>query len=116
LKLLIVDDNYKMRSIIRSILEDIFDTIHEIDDGDQALDMYESFLPDWMVMDIKMKHVDGITATQIIKSVFPQARIIILTNFPDKELKDAAFKAGASDYVLKDNLIGLRSIITKAVI
>lgn len=116
MKLLIVDDNLRMRSIIRNILEDMFDTIHEISDGERALKTYREFVPDWVIMDIKMNHVDGITATQNIKATNPRARIIILTNFPDKDLKDAAFNAGANNYVLKDNLMELRSIIADTVI
>jgi two-component system, chemotaxis family, chemotaxis protein CheY len=116
LKLLIVDDNLRMRSIVRNILEDVFDTVHEIDDGEQALEIYKNVLPDWVIMDIKMNTIDGITATQNIKAIYPNARIIILTNFPDRELKDAAIKAGANDYVLKDNLMELRTIIASAAI
>ena len=114
LKLLIVDDNNKMRSIIRNVLEDCFDAVYEINDGDQAMEAFKTIYPDWVIMDIKMEHIDGITATENIKRQYPHARIIILTNFNDQELKTAAINAGADEYVLKDNLLELRSIIAAA--
>jgi len=103
-----------MRSIIRNVLVDNFDSIYEVNDGDQAMEAFETLYPDWVIMDIKMERIDGITATENIKREYPQARIIILTNLADQELKAAALNAGADKYVLKDNLLELRSIIAAA--
>jgi two-component system, NarL family, response regulator DegU len=70
-KLLIVEDNSGMRSLIRSMLENDFEYIHELSDGDGSLDAYSRFRPDWVIMDIKMKRMDGITAAGLLKKKFP---------------------------------------------
>jgi DNA-binding NarL/FixJ family response regulator len=112
-KLLIVEDNSGMRSLIRSMLENDFEYIHELSDGDGSLDAYSRFRPDWVIMDIKMKRMDGITATDLLKKKFPEAKIIMLTNLPYPELRTAAQKAGAEWYVMKESLSEVQEIIRK---
>jgi DNA-binding NarL/FixJ family response regulator len=58
-------------------------------------------------MDIRMHEVDGITATKQIKAADPAAKIVILTDYDDDALRQAAMHAGACGYVLKDNLLYL---------
>jgi two-component system, NarL family, response regulator DegU len=112
-KLLIVDDNSGIRAVIRKILEKEFDSIYELSDGNQALSVYETMRPDWVTMDIKMGHMDGITATSEIIKRFPDARIIITTQYPYTEFREAAEKAGAYGYVLKDRLFEIKSLIRR---
>ena len=56
-------------------------------------------------MDIVMKNVDGIMATRQIIAAFPQARIVIVTDYNEGELRQAAHEAGACQYVVKENLL-----------
>lgn len=100
-----------MRAMIRKILENEFDTIYELSDGDQALAIYQDVRPDWVTMDIKMEYMDGITATGTIVKQFPDARIIITTQYPFEEFREAAKKAGACGYVLKDHLSEIKKLI-----
>ena len=72
---------------------------------------YVEHKPDWVLMDIKMTRMDGITATRAIRGSHPEARIIIVTNFEDRGLRSEAFRAGAGAYVLKENVTDLRRII-----
>ena len=111
MRVLIVDDNSGVRRLIRRLVSDLADSIDECDDGAEAVTMYEALLPDWVLMDIGMKHVDGLEATSAIKSAYPDARILIVTNFDDPGLRDAARKAGACGYVVKDDLFRVREII-----
>ena len=111
LKLLIVDDKAQVRSMIRRFLGDLAAEISETDDGENALDAYAAFLPDWVLMDIKMKHTNGIVATERIRAAYPQAKIVIVTNHDDDSLRERAMVAGARGYVLKENLLALRSIL-----
>ncbi len=60
-----------------------------------------------------MDSVDGIDATRQIIEVFPNARVIIVTDYDDSELREAAREAGACDYVVKENLLHLCRIITE---
>ena len=111
LKLLIVDDKAQVRSMIRRFLGDLAAEIRETDDGETALDAYAAFLPDWVLMDIEMKHTNGIVATERIRAAYPQANIVIVTNYDDDCLRERATAAGARGYVLKENLLALRSML-----
>jgi DNA-binding NarL/FixJ family response regulator len=62
-------------------------------------------------MDIAMKPLDGLQASARIKGCFPDAQIIILTQYNDAGLHAAATKSGACGYVLKENLLQVRELI-----
>lgn len=57
---------------------------------------------DVILMDIQMPEMDGITATEIIKSKYPHIKVIMLTVFDDDENIFKAIKAGANGYLLKE--------------
>jgi two-component system response regulator DegU len=109
--LLIVDDNAGMRDLVRHIAGKQGDEILECEDGDQVLDAFESHHPDWVVMDIEMKRMDGLKATQDLISRHPLARVIIMTKHTDAVTRSAAADAGAWAFCGKDDLISLRSMI-----
>jgi CheY-like chemotaxis protein len=109
--ILIVEDNDLMRQTIKMLVADLTDALTECDDGSQALGAYKQFHPDWVLMDIKMKEMDGLAATRQIKAAFPEARIIIVTGYDDSRLREAAHSAGACAYVHKENLLELRRIL-----
>ena len=111
MKILIVEDNQPMRRIIRRVVNDVADEVIECSDGAQAFALYAEQLPDWVLMDIEMAEVDGISATRQIKADFPNANILIVTNYDDAGLREAASEAGASGFILKDNLFALRSFL-----
>ena len=111
MKCLIVEDNAQIREIIRRMVGDLADEIRECEDGDQALDAYEALRPDWALMDIEMKRMDGITATRQLIKAHPEARVIIVSNYADEPLRAAAREAGACGYVLKENLLSIRELI-----
>jgi NarL family two-component system response regulator LiaR len=113
MKLLIVDDNSDTRKLIRTMMKPLADDIIESHNGIEAIASFARHRPDWVLMDIEMKGMDGIKATQEIKSAYPDARIIILTMFDDDRLRGAAAQAGAERYVLKDNLADLQEIFGK---
>jgi CheY-like chemotaxis protein len=112
--MLIVDDSDRMRRHIRGALVDLADQIYECADGYQAVALYALHRPDWLVMDISMPGMSGIEATRRIRESSPAARIVILTIFNNQSLRDAAQEAGAFAYVLKDDLAGLRQILTNS--
>ena len=111
MNILIVDDSARVRQMIRSTLAGLIEEVAECSDGREALTAYERHRPDWVLMDIKMKEIDGLIATAQIKASHPEARVIIVTNFDDEALRDDAATAGACAYVIKDNLLALRDII-----
>ena len=104
MKILIVDDSPVMRTTIKSIVAAPADLVSECEDGSFVIPAYESFHPDWVLMDLKMMRTNGIEATRALKAAHPEAHVAILTNFGDQEFRDEAKAAGADEYFLKDNL------------
>jgi CheY-like chemotaxis protein len=109
--LLIVEDNRAMRELIRSLLEDIAESISECADGAEALAAYRLHRPDWVLMDIRMNDMDGIAATREIKTAFPDARIMIVSDYTDPNIRADAHSAGACEYVNKETLVDMRQIL-----
>ena len=85
----------------------------ECGDGREAVALYPALRPDWVLMDIEMAHLNGILATRSIRADFPTARIVIVTNYNDATMREAAARAGASGYVLKENLLELRQYLQR---
>lgn len=115
MKLLIVEDNPEMRRMIRRVLADLAPEISECDDGSEVLASFAHHEPDWVLMDIGMKEMDGLTATRHLLARWPQARVLIVTNHDDDVLREQARQAGAIGYVLKENLLVLRQRLQTAV-
>lgn len=111
MKFLIVEDNREMRRLIVQIVRKSNDSIFECEDGAQALSLYREHLPDWVLMDVQMAETDGITVTREITAAFPEAKIVIVTDYNSANLREAAKSAGAGEYVVKDNLIDLRRLL-----
>jgi len=104
MKILIVDDNPRVRELMRTFLKDVTEKFCECDDGTEALASFADFHPDLVLMDWEMKQKDGLTATREIVSIYPEANILLVTQFDDDELKSAAQEAGAKGFILKDDL------------
>ena len=111
MSLLIVDDDQRMRSLMRSIMADLADPITECGDGSEAQRCYAEQQPDWVLMDVVMPEVGGLEATREIMALDPAARIVMVTGHESQSLREAAKSAGACAFVLKDNLFDLRQVI-----
>jgi CheY-like chemotaxis protein len=109
---LIVEDNAGIRRMLRRTLIDTATAIWECADGSDALAAYEEHRPDVVLMDIRMPRVDGLTATRQIRGYDPAARVIVVTDYADEDLRMAALEAGAREYVLKHELSALPEIIS----
>lgn len=113
--LLVVEDSPEMRRVIRRMLGGVADEIVECGDGSEALAAYVSAQPDWVLMDIEMGGLDGISATRQITTTYPEARILIVTSHGDEPLREAARAAGACGYVMKENLFELKRLLQASV-
>jgi CheY-like chemotaxis protein len=111
MKIMIVDDDIRIRKLIISIVSDLTTEIFECGDGQDAQGDYAAHRPDLVLMDLAMPGVDGITATRRIKASYPGANIIIVTSHDGRAMRETARAAGASAFVLKEEISTLRSII-----
>jgi DNA-binding NarL/FixJ family response regulator len=105
-RVLIVDDDVPTRIGLRSILdaEPRLDVVGEAADGCEACNLVDSLEPDVVLMDVRMRPMDGITATRTIKSDanrMDRPRVIVLTTFDHDEYVFGALRAGASGFLLK---------------
>jgi DNA-binding NarL/FixJ family response regulator len=110
---LIVEDNTGVRRIIRRAISHFASEVYECEDGADALAAYRRYDPDLVLMDIRMPRMDGLAATRQIRSRYPTARIVMVTDYDDDALRLASSQAGASGYALKQNLTELERIITE---
>ena len=111
MKLLIVDNNASTRRLIETIVACVATQIHECADGDEALEAYRTHRPDFVLMDLAMERMDGITATRQIRASDPAAKVIIVTQYDQADLREAANAAGACGYVWKENLLEIVRIL-----
>jgi len=111
----IVDDSFNMRETIKSVLGGLNAEFIESGDGESAVRQYASRTPDLVIMDIRMEPIDGIAATRAIRRKSPEAKILIVSQYGDRDLRAAAQEAGASAYVLKDDLSDLVRIIERPI-
>lgn len=111
MKVLIVDDNEKVRHLIREYLPGSAVDVYECSDGAEAISDFKRYEPDWVLMDQDMPGMDGITAVRQIVERFPLANICMVTAFDDQEIRDAAMAAGARSFVTKANLSELETIL-----
>jgi CheY-like chemotaxis protein len=116
IKILIVDDNAGVRRLIRQVVSELAEEVRECSDGDQSLIAYMNFQPDLVLMDVRMPGMDGLTATKQLKKAYPDAKIIIVTDYDDDLVRSAAQEAGACGYALKQNLTVLEDLVVKKLV
>lgn len=104
MKVLIVDDDALIREGLEILLEiePDFSVVGTAGNGQEALEMCLKEKPDLVLMDIRMPVMDGVLGTKLIKSRFPDIKVVILTTFHDDEYIKEALKSGAEGYILKN--------------
>ncbi|HET6179942.1 MAG TPA: response regulator transcription factor [Candidatus Sulfotelmatobacter sp.] len=101
--ILVVDDSDRWRSVARSILENIpsFRVVGEARDGLEAIKKAAALVPDVVLLDVGMPHLNGIEAAKKIRQACASSIIIFLTQESDSDVRRAALATGAFAYVLK---------------
>jgi len=103
LRVLIVDDQAVMRRGVASLLagEPDLEVVGEAENGQQAIELAGSLVPDVILMDVSMPVLNGIEATRVIHADFPAVRVIGLSMVEESGQADAMRQAGAVGYVRK---------------
>jgi len=103
LRVLIADDHPMMRHGLRSVItgEQDLELVGEAGSGGEAIDLYRQLRPDVVLMDLQMAGVDGLAAIEVLRSEFPDARIVVLTSYAGDARISRALALGARSYLLK---------------
>ncbi len=116
-KIMIVDDSFLVRNILKNYLNNDFIIAGEAKNGDEAVSMYDELLPDLVTMDITMEGMNGLDAAKVILSKHPEANIIMITALNESKLLSEATKIGIKDFLVKpfsaDQLFGIIEKIPK---
>lgn len=104
IRLLIAEDHALFGQGLRRVLslEPDLEVVAEVKDGEAAIELALALRPDAILMDINMPKVNGLQATQQIKALWTEARVIILTAYDDEEQLFFALRYGAAAYFSKD--------------
>lgn len=106
MKIVIVDDDCLVTEALKTILQingDVEVAATGID-GEDACRLYRQYCPDVLLMDIRMKGMNGLEASEHILQEYPEAKILLLTTFLDDEYIVKALRLGAKGYLLKTGL------------
>ncbi|MBI9101468.1 MAG: response regulator [Spirochaetales bacterium] len=101
MKGLIVDDAAIMRLRLRDILEPRYEIIAEAGDGQEAIEMYDKYKPDFITLDISMPKTNGLDALNVLMTRVPNPRIVIVSAVGQQRLVIKALQSGARDFVIK---------------
>lgn len=118
MKVLIADDHPLMLAGLRSVLETTegFEIVGEAHSGPEVLPLIGRTAPDVVLLDLLMPGIDGLRCLDRIKSRYPEAKVVALSESSDPELIQSSFRHGACGYVVKGiELIDLPSAIRQAV-
>lgn len=103
LRVLLVDDDPDMRGLLEIMLAEDgrFAVVGHASDGAEALRLASTERPDVVVLDLQMPGMDGLTALPILRDQLPDARIVVVSAFPDPLTLADAMRRGVDGYIDK---------------
>lgn len=104
IRVMVVDDDAMVRRLLRTILsaEDDVEVVAEASDGDEVVTAVQAHHPDVVLMDLRMARVDGVTATQRLRTLAGAPGVIAMTSFDTETAILDAVRAGAGGFLAKD--------------
>lgn len=112
---LLADDHVVWRRGLRDVLEPEFEIVAEAGEGNEAVQKAVASRPNVVVMDIRMRGMDGIAAAHQIREALPDTGVVMITAADDDEQIHASLRAGASGYVVKDDTAAVMVQAVRAV-
>ena len=98
--ILVAEDNQSNYDLIEAMIGKTYKLVHALD-GMEAIQYYEKYSPDLILMDIKMPNLDGLDATRIIREVSPEIPVIAVSAYAYEKDKAAAIESGCNEFLIK---------------
>ncbi len=100
-KLLVVDDEQDICDFVKNFFKDRGFHVFTALNGDDAVSITKKERPDIILLDIRMKGMDGMAVLKHIKEIDKNMRVIMVTALEDQDKMHEAYKLGACDYITK---------------
>jgi len=100
-KILVIDDEHSVRWAFEKALQKAGYQVALAENGKKGLNLYKTFHPDIILVDIRMPEMDGLKVLEHIREIDPEAQVIVMTAYTDMETTISAMKLGAYDFLSK---------------
>ncbi len=101
-KILVVDDNDLMRTLLRGMLRgEEYQVVGEARNGLQAVEAVQRLTPDIVCLDVMMPEMDGLEALQAIKQARPDTVVVMITGNPSVDNVQESIQGGAASFIVK---------------
>ena len=113
---MIADDNHGIRAALLVAIRSIDPSyeLYEAEDGQGAIEKAEAVKPDLVILDLRMKRLDGLTAGRTIKRLLTNTTMLVFTFAPTEHIEAAAREAGFADVIDKTDSRRLIAAIRNA--
>jgi DNA-binding NarL/FixJ family response regulator len=105
-KIILAENNINFRQLIKKFIQknDELTIVGEANDGLELLELSKQSLPDMVITGISMPRLRGLGAAKKIKELYPQIKVLILTDYNEKDFLDWAMSNGVDGYLLKQEM------------
>lgn len=104
-RILVVDDEPSIRTVVRRMLEKGGYEVLEAEDGETAIEAVNTgenrLMLDAVICDIRMPKINGLDAIAYFRHAYPRVPLIVLTGYPDTEMAISCLREGVVDYLVK---------------
>ncbi len=100
-RIVVIDDVPDAARLVRRVLEECGHEVLEFTEGSEALEFFRHHGPDLVVLDLRLKQMDGVEVLEQIRKCAPATRVVVLTGSPTVEARRKALRLGASAFCTK---------------
>jgi DNA-binding NtrC family response regulator len=112
-KILVVDDELQIQSLLESFLTHLGYTVRIAGDGEQAIQLLQKESFAGVLTDLKMAKMGGMELLRGIKQLYPGLPVVMITGYPSVEIAVEAMKEGAADFITKPLRLDELSLLTR---
>ena len=111
MKILIVDDEHVMRSLLTDVLEDKGYSTKSVENGRDALDEMKNNIYDIAFIDVHMPVMNGVETLKAVKKYYPRTEIVMMDSYPDDQLLRPDIKEAVSCILKPFNIRQITDIV-----